>query len=93
MAIGATSRDVVALVLRQSLILAAIGTAAGTAGGLTIARVLRASLDSMLFRTSPFAAVPLTSAAVLLGCVAVASAWWPARRAAAVDPVIALRSD
>ena len=93
MAIGATARDVVSLLLRQSLKLAATGATAGIAGGAIVALLLRASLDSMLFRTSPFAVVPLASAAVLLGCVALTAAWWPACRTANVDPVIALRSD
>ena len=93
MAVGATTRDVMALVLRQSLMLAGIGAVAGIGGGIAIARVLRASLDSVLYRTSPFALLPLVTAAGALGAITLAAAWMPARRAAGVDPVMALRSE
>ena len=55
MAVGATPRDVIALVVRQGLLLAMVGGGFGILGGFGLARVLRASLDTMLFRTSPFA--------------------------------------
>ena len=93
MAVGATSRDVIALVLRQAAVLAAIGAAAGIGGAFLLAKLLRASLDSMLYRTSPLAVVPLATAALTLGCVAVAASWVPARRAGAADPMAALRSE
>jgi putative ABC transport system permease protein len=93
MAIGATSRDVVRLVLRQSVTLAAVGVMAGTAGGVAMARALRASLDSVLYRTSPFGAGPFAAAAALLGVIALTAAWIPARRAGRVDPTVALRSE
>jgi ABC-type antimicrobial peptide transport system permease subunit len=93
MAVGATSRDVIGLVLRQSLVLAGVGAVAGIAGGIAIARVLRATVDSVLYRTSPFAVLPLAISAGVLGAIALAAAWMPARRAAAVDPVTALRSE
>jgi ABC-type antimicrobial peptide transport system permease subunit len=93
MAIGATSRDVIALVLRQGALLATIGAVAGMAAAFLLARVLRASLDTMLYRTSPFAVIPLVVAAATLACVAVAAAWVPARRAGAADPMAALRSE
>jgi ABC-type lipoprotein release transport system permease subunit len=93
LAVGATTRDVIRLVLRQSLVLAGLGAVAGIGGGIAIARVLRATLDSVLYRTSPFAVLPLVIAAVVLGAITLAAAWMPARRAAGVDPVIALRSE
>ncbi len=93
MAIGATSRDVIALVLRQGAMLAAIGAVAGIAGAFALARVLRTSLDTMLYRTSPFAVGPLIAAAVTLGSVVVAASWVPARRAGGADPMAALRSE
>lgn len=93
MALGATSRNVVALVLRQSVTFAAIGAIAGVAGAVALARVMRASLDSVLYRTSPFALVPLVVAAAVLGGVAVAAAFAPARRAGRADPVVALRAE
>ena len=93
MAIGATSRDVTSLVLRQGALLAGLGAIAGIAGAFTLARLLRASLDTMLYKTSPFAVVPLVAAAAILGCVAVAASWVPARRAGGADPMAALRSE
>jgi putative ABC transport system permease protein len=93
MAIGATSRDVIALVLRQGGRLAAIGAVAGTLGAFALAKAFRASLDSMLYRTSPFAVVPIVAAITTLLCVVVAASWVPARRASAVDPMAALRSE
>ena len=93
MAVGATTRDVITLVLRQSLALAVVGAVAGIGGGVAIARVLRATLDSVLYRTSPFAVLPLVVAAGVLGAITLAAAWMPARRAAGIDPVTALRSE
>ena len=93
MAVGATSRDVVVLVLRQGGVLVAIGAVVGVAGAFALASVFRASLDSVLYRTSPFAAGPLTAGAVTLGCIVVVASWVPARRASAADPITALRSD
>jgi putative ABC transport system permease protein len=93
MALGATSRNVIALVLRQSATFAAVGAVIGVAGAFALARVLRASLDSVLYRTSPFAVVPLVVAGAVLGGVAVAAAFAPARRAGDADPMVALRSE
>jgi putative ABC transport system permease protein len=87
MAVGARTRDVVGLVLREGGRLAALGGALGLLAALALTRLL----ESLLFGVSPtdplsFAAVvAFLSACALLGC------WLPARRAARVDPVIALR--
>jgi putative ABC transport system permease protein len=87
MALGADGRDVARLVLRQSLAPVAIGAALGLAGTLALSRWMR----TLLFEVD--AADPLTLAvvtAVLVG-VAMAAAFGPARRAAKMDPVGALR--
>jgi putative ABC transport system permease protein len=89
MALGARSADVLGLVLRQGLTLAAAGIAVGLAAALGATRLLA----SLLFGVTP--ADPLTfasTAAILIGVAALACSI-PARRAARVDPVLALRQD
>lgn len=89
MALGATRRNVLKLILGQGLGLVLIGVTFGVAGALALTRVIRAQL----YATSP--TDPATFAAVsgvLLG-VAMAAAYLPARRAAGVDPMIALRDE
>ncbi|HEY6050437.1 MAG TPA: ABC transporter permease, partial [Thermoanaerobaculia bacterium] len=88
-ALGARARDVISLVLSQGTRLAAGGVLAGAAGALAAGRLMRA----LLFGVGP--AEPVVYAAVgalLVGATAAAS-WIPARRAARVDPVAALRAE
>ena len=87
MALGAGRPDMVRLILGQGLRLAGIGVAVG----LAIAYALTRVLASLLFGVK--AADPLTFAGVaaILALIAVGSTWLPARRAAAVEPVEALR--
>jgi ABC-type antimicrobial peptide transport system permease subunit len=87
MALGAQSRDVLSMVLRQGAILTAGGLIAGTLAALGLAWLMK----SLLFGVSP--ADPLTFAAVaaLLLIVAMTATYLPARRATRVDPVTALR--
>ena len=89
MALGASSRDVMRLVLGQGLLLAAIGLAIGLAGSVAATRLLR----SLLFEVKPND--PLTYAAVagLLGVIALAACCVPALRATRVDPLVALRQE
>ena len=93
LAIGATSRSLTNMVLRQGAGLAGVGVLVGVVAGLGATRALRASIDSALFRTSPFALVPTLSAAIILVAVAVAATWLPARRAARTDPLLVLRAE
>jgi putative ABC transport system permease protein len=89
MALGALPGDVLRLVLRQGLALAAVGVALGTAAALAAARLMR----SQLYEVSP--ADPVTFAAVaaaLLG-VALLATLIPARRATRIDPMEAMRVD
>ena len=87
LALGAQPRDVLSLVLRKGLFLTLIGLAIGLAASVALTRLMR----SLLFEVS--AADPMTFAAVaiLLACVAFAACCIPARRAAKVDPIVALR--
>jgi putative ABC transport system permease protein len=89
MALGAARSDVRAAVMREGLVLAAVGAAIGAAASWMATRLLLST--GLLFQVAPrdpltFALVP----AVLLAA-AVAACWGPARRATRVDPVIALR--
>jgi ABC-type antimicrobial peptide transport system permease subunit len=67
----------------------ALGLVAGLAGTYYATRLI----TSFLFETAPYDPATLASAVVLLGAAAVIAAWWPARRAASVDPVAALRAE
>jgi putative ABC transport system permease protein len=88
-ALGAARRDILALVLRQSLTMTALGLVAGVAGALAVSRLL----EQLLYEIQPND--PGTFGAVLLFLVAVAfiATWLPARRAASIDPIIALKSE
>ncbi len=87
MALGATGRSVVALVMRQGMVPALIGLIIGLAGALTLTRLLASQLYQVR------ATDPLTffCVIVVLLLVALAACLFPARRAAKVDPMVALR--
>ena len=89
MALGAESGDVSRLFLRHGLTLTAIGLAIGVAASIGLTRFM----STLLFGVS--ATDPMTYAAVstILGGVALLATWLPARRAAKVDPMAALRAD
>jgi putative ABC transport system permease protein len=86
-ALGAQRSEVFSLVLRQGMKLVAAGVLVGLGGAFVVTRLLRGLLYG-ISTTDPltFAAVP-----VLLGVVALLACWMPARRAARVDPMEALR--
>jgi putative ABC transport system permease protein len=88
-ALGAVPGDVRRLLLGQGLALAAIGSAAGAGLGLVMAR----TIEARLYGVEPTDLVSLTASAVLLGAVALAASWLPARQAARVDPIQALRAE
>jgi ABC-type antimicrobial peptide transport system permease subunit len=87
MALGASPRDVVRLVLRQAVSLTFLGIVIGLVSAAAMTRLLA----SMLFGVKP--TDPLTYLAVmaLLGVVALAASYIPAHRAMRVDPIVALR--
>jgi predicted permease len=88
-AIGASQAQIVGLILRQGMGKTGVGLAAGLAGALELTRFLRGQLfDIAAIDPASYAAVML----ILLG-VALLACWIPARRAAKVDPVIALRAE
>jgi putative ABC transport system permease protein len=87
--LGAQPRDVLSLVVRQGMMLAVIGIALGVAGAFAVTRLLA----SMLYGVAPTDPATFASVAGLLGAVALLACWLPARRAARVDPNVALRSE
>ncbi len=88
-ALGASADSVIRLVLRQSLWLAGIGVGIGLLGALALGR----ALSSLLFDVSPFDPITLASVAAILVGVALAACYLPARRAASVSAMEALRHD
>lgn len=89
LALGARPDELTRLVLRDGLRLALLGCAAGTLGALALGRVLA----SFLFGVRPADPPTLLAVALLLVGVALLAAWLPARRAARVDPLTALRAE
>ncbi|MGA2251060.1 ADOP family duplicated permease [Terracidiphilus sp.] len=89
LALGAQRWQIVMDVVRQSLLLAGTGCAAGIVATIALSRVLR----SFLFEVGVFDPATLFAVPALMLLVALAAAWIPARRAAAVDPMVALRAD
>jgi predicted permease len=86
-ALGARRRDVVRLVMRRSIAQTVVGMAAGLAG----AALLTRSLQGMLFGITPLDATTFAAVPVAFAAVAMLAAYLPARRAATVDPLVALR--
>jgi ABC-type antimicrobial peptide transport system permease subunit len=88
-ALGAGRADVLRLVLGRGLALTACGIAAGALASASVVR----SLSSLVFGVAPFDPVAFLGGTGLLVLVATAACCLPARRAMAVDPVVALRSE
>jgi putative ABC transport system permease protein len=89
MALGAQHSDVLQLILKQGARLAAFGIASGLAAALALTRLMA----TMLFGVKPTDALTFGGISVLLGIVALAACYLPARRAMALDPVTALRHE
>ena len=89
MALGARAVNVLVLVLRQGLTLAALGIVVGILGALGLTHLL----SSLLYGTTPTDPLTFASAPTILLAVAALACWIPARRAARIDPMLALRQD
>lgn len=89
MALGAQRHNVLALVVGQGMKLAAMGVMMGLLGALALARVL----TNLLFEVKPLDPLTFAVVSLLLFTVAALACWLPARRAAKVDPMEALRSE
>jgi len=101
-ALGAHAWDVAGPILREALLLAALGAALGIPVALALVRVILSVLEpyhpfwcggayTPLYGVEPYDPLTLMGAAVLMVAVAVLAAWIPARRAARIDPMVALR--
>ncbi|MBV8205836.1 MAG: ABC transporter permease [Acidobacteria bacterium] len=89
MALGATPGRIAALMLGRALRWTAAGAIIGFAGALALSHLI----EKLLYRTAPRDPSSLTISLLLLVAVAIAAAFFPARRAASVDPMVALRHD
>jgi hypothetical protein len=88
-ALGATRTDVMALVLRRSLIIATIGIAVGLAAAAAVTRYL----EVMLFGLTPLDHTTFIAVSVLFATVTLLAAFFPARHATRIDPLAALRHE
>jgi putative ABC transport system permease protein len=86
-ALGATARDVLAMVLREGLRLTSLGIGTGLAGALALARYL----EGMLYGVTPLDPLTYVATVVLFAAVASIASFLPARRATRIDPMTALR--
>ena len=89
MALGASARTVVGMVVGRGLALTLAAIAIGLAGAAALTR----TLSTLLFGVGPLDPLTFVVAAAVLGGVALLAAWLPARRAARVDPVVALAEE
>ncbi len=89
MALGAQQRDVLSMVVREGMLLAVLGVALGLAGSFALTRIIA----NLLYSVGPTDPATLAGVSVLLSAVAFLACWFPARRAARVDPMITLRAE
>jgi putative ABC transport system permease protein len=89
LALGAQPNQVVGMVVRQGMVVAAVGLAVGLAGAVVAGRFM----TGLLYGVSPFDIATLAAVAVVIGLATLAANWVPALRAAHVDPLTALRND
>ncbi|HEY9433948.1 MAG TPA: ABC transporter permease, partial [Blastocatellia bacterium] len=89
LALGAKRSDVLWLVIKQGMALAAVGVAIGLAASLALTRLMQ----GLLYGLSATDLLTFAGASALLGAVAVAACWLPARRATKVDPMMAMREE
>lgn len=89
MALGASRGNVVGLVLKEALVLALIGLGLGLVGAFFVGR----AMHSTLYGVGPLDYAPVAAVALALLCASLVASWLPARRAAAVEPMKALRSE
>ena len=89
MALGASRQ----MISRQVLARAGVLASAGVGIGLVLAALAGRALAGLLYGVSPIDPVVFAGVALMLAMMTVAAAWFPARRAAKIDPIVALRGD
>jgi ABC-type antimicrobial peptide transport system permease subunit len=89
LALGARRGEIVALVIRRGLMLFAVGASMGVIAAAATGR----ALASLLFNVTSFDVFSFGLATLVLFIVAIAACGFPARRAASVDPALALRAE
>src|SRR6185437_16154687 len=87
MALGAQTADILRMVIRQAMMLATIGWAAGLAAGLALTRLL----SNQLYGIYPGDPLTVLGVTIVLAAIALLASYIPARRAMRVDPMVALR--
>ena len=88
-ALGASQRNILSLVVRQGMALAFSGVMIGLAAALLLTRLIR----SLLFGVEATDPITFTGISLLLAMVALLASYIPAQRAARIDPLISLRSE
>jgi putative ABC transport system permease protein len=89
MALGASRRHVLTMILRQGLVLVGAGLIVGIGAAVLLSRFLA----SLLFGVQPTDLLSYVAASALLLCIGIFATYLPARHAARVDPIVALRSE
>jgi ABC-type antimicrobial peptide transport system permease subunit len=89
LALGATQRNILHLIVRQGMILALTGVAIGLAGAFALTRLMR----SLLFGIRSTDPLTFIAIAALLAVIALLASYIPARRAARIDPMVSMRCE
>ena len=89
MAMGAQNRQVLVMILRETILLAGIGIVIGVFAAIGLTRYL----ENMLYGLRPFDPLTYSAAVLVMLAVVLTAGWLPARRASRLDPMVALRHE